>query len=190
MHRAQHTGSEIVATAERVDPGSRADVARHRVDREVAALEVVAHGQARIGLDAEVGVRVAGVARFTRSDRGLPPRRDDLDALLGTEGRTEAHPDETPCDAQLLCRAVAAQDRDQLGDAVPPHEEVDVLHLTSQQPVAQAAAHLVDLVERERAHALEHALAQGIEDRFGRHRDRLPTAVRPPERAQRRTTRP
>ena len=60
--------------AERVDPGAAADVAGHRVDGEVAPLEIVAHGQARVGLDAEVGVRVAGVVRARPGRIGVSRR--------------------------------------------------------------------------------------------------------------------
>ena len=58
---------EVVAPAERIDPLARAHVPRHRVDGEVAALEVVAHRQLGVGLDAEVGVRVARVAGLARA---------------------------------------------------------------------------------------------------------------------------
>ena len=85
----------------------RAHVPRHRVDREVAALEVVAHRQLGVGLDAEVGVRVARVARLARRDRRLAPRRDDLDALARAPRRPEAHAHEAPGDAQLVRLAVA-----------------------------------------------------------------------------------
>ena len=85
----------------------RAHVPRHRVDREVAALEVVAHRQLGVGLDAEVGVRVAGVVRLARRDRRLAPRRDDLDALARPPRRPEAHADEAARDAQLVGLAVA-----------------------------------------------------------------------------------
>ena len=179
VHGAQDARREIVAAAERVDPDAAADVARHRVDREVAPLEIVAHRELRVGLDAEVGVRIARVLRIARADRGLAARGNDLDPLLRPERRAEAHAHEASGDAQLLRRAVGAQRVEQLVDAVPAHEEVDVLHGTAEQDVAQAAADLVDLVERERAHAREHALAQRIDERVSGHRDRLPTAGRP-----------
>ena len=67
---AQQTRREIVAPAERIDPLAAAHVARHRVDGEVAALEIVAHGQLGIGLDAEIGVRVARVAGLARARSG------------------------------------------------------------------------------------------------------------------------
>ena len=125
-------------------------------------------------------MRVARVVRLARTDRRLAPRRDDLDALLRTERRPEPHADEATGDAELLRAPIAAQHR---------HEELIVcrdLARGSRRPspgaaeqlVAQAAPDLVDLVERQRAHPHEQALAQGIQEGFGRHRDRLPPGRR------------
>ncbi len=46
---------------------------------------------------------------------------------FGPNGRTEAHADEPARDAQLLGRAVPSQHVEELVDAVPAHQEIDVL---------------------------------------------------------------
>ncbi len=173
VHGAQHSGGQVVLPAEGIDPRAGADVAGHRVDGEVATLQIVAHCQVRVGLDAEVGVRVPRESGLSWPDRGLAPRRDDLDALLGAERGPESHADEPARHAQLLGRPVPSQHLEEVVDAVPAHQEIDVLARPPEQLVAQAAPDLVDLIERERAHAVEDARALRVEDHVGGHRRRL-----------------
>jgi len=137
VHHPEHPAVEVGAAAERVDQRQRADVAGDRVDREVAPLEVVAHRKLGVRLDAEVGVGVARVVGLAGCDRRLAPRRHDLDALARPPGRPEAHAHEAAGDAQLVGLAVRTTDGEQLLDAVPAHEEVDVLRLAPEQLVAQ-----------------------------------------------------
>ena len=161
MHRTQHSRAQVLAAAEGIDPLAGAHVPRDCIDREVTPLEVVSHRQLGIRLDAEIGVRVAGVVRLARCDRRLAARRDDLDALRRPPRWPEANAHDAARDSQLVRLRVRTAEREQLLDAVPPHEEVDILGLPSEQLVAQRATDLVELAERQ----LRHAAPQ-----FRRHR--------------------
>ena len=71
----------------------------------------------------------------------------------GPHGGQKRTPTRRPGDAQLVGAGRAPAEREQLLDAVPAHEEVDVLRLAPEQLVAQRAAHLVELPERQLRHA-------------------------------------
>ena len=148
--RAQHAALQVFAAFERIDDRAVGKPLRHRVDREVAAAEILGHRRRRVDDDVEV------VPARTR--RHLAARRRDLDAGLRAladrpVGRVEAHADGPVCDDQLLGTPVRRQQLSQARDVDAGHEEVCVLRVATEQLVSHRAADDVG-VEAERADVL------------------------------------
>jgi len=152
MRRRSSAGSLAAIARSTLAPQSRVHVIGNG-RAGAGPLQIVAHGELGIRLDAEVGVRIAGEAGLARCDRCLSPRRDDLDPRARPPRGPEAHADEPPRHAQLVRLSVAAAERQQFLDVVPAHEEVDVLGRAAEQLVAQRAPDLVQLAERQLRHA-------------------------------------
>src|SRR5262249_21726587 len=105
-HRPKTALAKVARAAERVDELAVLEVSSHRVDREVAPVEVVLDARRRVDDDLEV---VAA-----RPGRALAPRRRELDPG-GHAGAhvavswVEAHADRLARDDEILDPAVRAQ---------------------------------------------------------------------------------
>ncbi len=136
-HRPQDAALEILATVVRVDNRPVGEVTRHRVDREVAAVEVILDGGRRVDDDLEV------VPAWTC--RHLAARRRELDPRPHlpphlSVARIEPHADGPAGDDQLLGATVRLERRAQAFDVHTGDEEIGVLRLVAEQLVAHCTA--------------------------------------------------
>ena len=141
---------EVSSAAVRVDERAVGEPAGHRVDREVAAREILLHRRRRVDDDLEVVP--------PRPGRDLAARRCELDpgrnerAQLAV-ARVVAHTHGAAGDDELLGAAVRRERGAQAVDVDAGHEEVRVLRVDAEQFVADRAADDVG-VEPERADVL------------------------------------